>query len=73
MNDKIDPYKELHRFSNDLERAEILLVALERDISVLEKELSNRKIERVKVLNTISSAKMSIAKVADSLVPRAVG
>lgn len=71
--DKFDPYKELYRFGNDLERAELNLKELDHDIGVLEKELTEKKIHRNKVLNTIASTKVSINKVADTLSSRAVG
>ena len=73
IQDNFDPYKELHRLGTDLERAEINLKEVDHDISVLEKELAEKRIYRNKILNTISSSKMSINKVADSLVSRAVG
>jgi ABC-type molybdenum transport system ATPase subunit/photorepair protein PhrA len=68
--DNFDSYKELHRFGNDLERAELNLKEVDHDIGVLEKELSEKRIHRLKVLNTIASTKTSINKVADILSSR---
>jgi hypothetical protein len=63
MNDKIDFYKELLRFSNDLERTGFQLSVLEHDISVLEKELSSKKLDRDRHIKLIDSTKAQIKQI----------
>jgi len=66
--DNVDPYKEIHRFSEDLARAEKQATDIKSEIEALEKQIQNKRSVLDACVSSARSAKASIAKVACMIV-----